>query len=141
MSPQSDAPALILRVTPRGIIPASSIDAETLSGLRFDSTLEARMLKAPPSKALRAWWELMGAVVKADPQWVSGRALSNAILLQCGLYEAELLIGGERREPMSLRSFSELELFRLFEIAKFVISSEIIPGVDIESLLENSRNG
>ena len=142
MSPREDSPPLILQVTARGIVPASAIDAEVLAGLRFGSDLQAKVLRTAPSGPLRAWWGLMGAVVKAEPQWISARALSNALLLKIGLYESELLIGGgERRDPMSLRDFTDTELRRLILAAEHIIQTDIIPGVDIQALLDNAKRG
>jgi len=137
MSPRDDSPPLILRVTARGIVPAAAIDAEVLAGIRFGSDLQAKQLRVAPSGPLRGWWGLCSAVVKADPQWISARALSNALLLKIGLYESELLIGGgERRDPMSLRDFTDPELSRLIEAAKLVIETDIMPGVNCDELLK-----
>lgn len=137
MSPRDDNPPLILRHTARGIIPANAIDAELLDSLRFGTDLQAKVLRIAPSGPLRGWWGLCSAVVKADPQWIAARNVSNALLLKIGLYESQLLIGGgERRDPMSLRDFTDPELSRLIEAAKLVIQAEIIPGVDPDELLK-----
>jgi hypothetical protein len=136
MSPREDSPPLILRVTPRGIVPASAIDAEVLAGLRIGSDLQAKVLKVQPSKALRAYWALLTAIVKADDQWVTARALSNAILIKFGLVETELLLnGGCRFDPMSLRDFTDDQLWLLIEKIKLLTVTEILPGVDIEDLM------
>jgi hypothetical protein len=142
VAPKDDSPSLILRVTPRGILPFQSIDAETLSNLRFDTNLEAREISAPPSKALRAYWFLLGETVKLDPErLVSARALSNQILLEKELYREELIIGGQRKTPMSLKDFTETELWRLVEIAKQIISIELMPGLDVEAMLDHAKKG
>lgn len=142
MAPKDDTPSLILRITPRGIIPFQAIDAETLSNLRYDTELEARVIKTAPSKALREWWFLLGETVKLDPErLISARALSNKILLDHDLYEEELLIGGMRKSPMSLKAFTEPELKRLVEAAKLIISTVYIPGLDCEAMLDHARKG
>lgn len=141
MAPKDDTPGLILRVTSRGIVPAAAIDAETLGALRFGTDLQAKVLKVAPSGPLRAWWGLMSAVVKADPEWISARALSNAVLLKLDMVEEEQLIGGLRRVPMSLRDFNDEQLKRLIEAAKFLIETDLIPGVQVEKLLEWAKGG
>ena len=143
MAPKADTPVLILRATPRGIIPATALDMETLAGIRFGTEMEAKELKAPPSGPLRHWWALMSACVKADPELISREALSKHILLRLGMVdeEEELLIGGSRirRVPMSLRAFRDDQLNRLILAAERLIQIEIIPGVDIEALYRNAK--
>lgn len=142
MSPRDDSPPLILRVVARGIVPATALDAEILAGMRVGSDLQARILRAEPSKALRAWWALCNALVKLDPQrFISGRAVSNWILLKHHLIEEEQLIGGHREVPMSLTSFTEQELWRLVEAAKLVIAVELVPGLDVEELMKAAKRG
>lgn len=137
MSPRDDSPPLILRVTPRGIVPAAAIDAELLAGLRFGTDLQAKVLRAAPSKALRAYWALLAAIVKVDDRWVNARALSNAILIRFGLVETELLLGnGTRFDPMSLKDFSDEQLGLLIEKIKLLTVTELLPGIDIESLMK-----
>lgn len=142
MAPKDDSPSLILRVSPRGILPFQAIDAETLSNLRDGTDLEARVIRAAPSKALRAWWFLLGETVKLDPErLISARALSNQILLEKDLYREELIIGGQRKTPMSLTDFTETELWRLVEIGKLIISTELMPGLDVEAMLDHAKKG
>jgi hypothetical protein len=142
MAPRDDSPPLILRVTARGISPASAIDLEILAGLPIDSVLEVRVLREAPSKALRAWWFLLGETVKLDPQTlISARALSNEILLKHHLVEEEAVIGGTIRKPMSLTAFTEQELWRLVEAAKLVITAVYVPGLDVEAMLDHAKKG
>lgn len=144
MSPRrTDGPGLVLRVTPRLIIvPHQPIDEETLAGLRPETLLNASPLLVPPSIPLRAWWALMGDVLRHEPQWGSARALSNAILLRHNLVDEESLIGGGlRKEPMSLRDFTDDQLWQLVEMAKLIIETEIIPGVDVRDLQKVSNRG
>lgn len=142
MAPRDDSPPLILRVTARGVSPASAIDQEILAGMPLDTVLEVRVLRAAPSKALREWWFLLGETVKLDPQTlISARALSNKILLDHHLYEEEAVIGGTIKKPMSLTAFTEPELKRLVEAAKLVISANYIPGLDVEAMLDYAKKG
>lgn len=142
MAPREDTPPLILRVVPRGIVPAAAIDAETLAGISPGTDLQARVLRVEPSKALRAWWALMNALVKLDPQrFPSARAVSNHILLKHGLVDEEQLVGGVRHVPMSLTSFSDQELWRLVEAAKLVISVELVAGLDVEAMMKAAKRG
>lgn len=142
MAPREDSPPLILRVTSRGVVPAAAIDAETLAGLRPGSDLQAKLLRVEPSAPLRAWWALMGCVVKTDPhRFISARALSNHILLKHDLVDEELLIGGVRQVPMSLTTFTDVELWRLVEAAKLVITVELIPGVDVDAMMKAAKRG
>jgi hypothetical protein len=104
--------------------------------------LEVRVLREAPSKALRAWWFLLGETVKLDPQTlISARALSNEILLKHHLVEEEAVIGGTIRKPMSLTAFTEQELWRLVEAAKLVITAVYVPGLDVEAMLDYAKKG
>lgn len=139
MAPKTDAPELILRLTERGIAPHMPLDGETLAGLRIGTQLSARVLKEPPSPGLRAWWMLCSAVVKANPELISKDAVSHHILRSLNLVYEERLIGGSRKEPMSLKDFDEAQLKRLLEMGKLVVYTDLIPGVDIEALLDNVK--
>lgn len=136
----TDGPPLLLRVLPQGIVPAKDLDADTLTGIRFGSILTAKVRERAPSKALRAYWALLGAIVKADDSYVSPRALSNSILIEFGLIESEALLGGGvRNDPMSLKSFTEDQLWLLVEKVKLLTVVRLIPGVDVEALMDNAR--
>jgi hypothetical protein len=141
MAPKEDAPPLILRVTARGIIPAAAIDAEIIGGLTAGTDLSAKPIHMAPSKALRAWWFLLGETVKLDPErLISARALSNHILLKHHLHREELLIGGGARlTPMSLTDFTESDLWRLVEVGKRIITVEIMPGLDCDLMLDQAQ--
>lgn len=140
MAPKrDDAPSIMLIVDRGRIVPAAAIDAETLAGLRDGTELSVTISKTPRSVALRAWWSLMGDVYK-HTEFPSPRALSNALLIGCNCYEEELLLnGGKRRTPMSLRDFSEPQLFEMLEWSRLIISRDIIPGVDLEALIAHNR--
>lgn len=140
MGRADDAP-LILRVTPRGIIPASSLDLEVLDGMRRGTELEGRVIHTPPSPALRRWWALMSLLAKVSGRWESKRAASNAVLIELNCIEATALLGGGQHfEPMSLRDFNESQLERLYDKAVFLIEQEILPGHDIEQIGRDYRN-
>lgn len=130
-----DDPPLILRVSPRGIVPASSLDLEVLDGMRRGTELEGRVIHTPPSPALRRWWALMSLLAKVSGRWESKRAASNAMLIELNCIEATALLGGGQHfEPMSLRDFNESQLERLYEKAVFLINDRILPGHDIEEI-------
>lgn len=131
-----DDPPLILRVSPRGIVPASSLDLEVLDGMRRGTELEAKVIRAPYSPALRRWWSLMSLLAKVSGRWESKRAASNAVLIELNCIEATALLGGGQHfEPMSLRDFNESQLERLYEKAVFLIEQDILPpGHDVEQL-------
>lgn len=135
-----DDPPLILRVTPRGIVPASSLDLEVLDGMRRGTELEGRVIHTPPSPALRRWWALMSLLAKVSGKWESKRAASNAVLIELNCIEATALLGGGQHfEPMSLRDFNESQLERLYDKAVFLIEQEILPGHDIEEIGRDYR--
>lgn len=132
---RADDPPLILRVTPRGIVPASSLDLEVLDGMRRGTELEGRVIHTPPSPALRRWWALMSLLAKVSGRWESKRAASNAMLIEMNCIEATALLGGGQHfEPMSLRDFNESQLERLYEKAVFLIERDILPGHDLEEI-------
>lgn len=137
-----DDPPLILRVSPRGIVPASSLDLEVLDGMRRGTELEGRVIHTPPSPALRRWWALMSLLAKVSGRWESKRAASNSMLLAMECVEATALLGGGQHfEPMSLRDFNEAQLERLIEKAQFLIETEILPGYDLNEIARDMRRG
>lgn len=132
---KTDDPPLILRVSPRGIVPASSLDAEILDGYRRGTELEARVLHTPPSPVLRKWWALMSLLAKVHDRWEDKRSASNAMLIEMGCVNSVALVrDGLHMEPMSLRDFSEGQLQTLYDKAVFLIERDILPGHSMEQL-------
>lgn len=137
MSPRDDVPPLILKIERRRLIPASALDQEVLLGLRDGTDLEAKVVRTVPSRALRAYWAMMSAIIKVDDRWPDKRSFSNACLLSLGLVEEELLLGGSRMVPMSLKDMSDPEIGRLIEIVKRLVYEKIVPGLDVDTLLRS----
>lgn len=65
------------------------------------------------------------------------RALSNRMLLEMGMVERHVRIGGYSDDPMSLRDFDETQLRRLTEAAKLLLADEI--RGDPDELIRNHR--
>lgn len=141
MTRRSDETAIIMRVTARGLVPATGGDAEDLSRLRIGSDVEVRPLKATRSKALDAWWLLCGRTAEALADQNTKRSVSNNMLLAMNMVEQEALFGGgTRRVPMSLTDFDDEQLWRLVEAGKLHVTTVLIPGVDIDALLKSRRS-
>lgn len=132
---RKDDPAIVLTVTRKGLVPAHPIDLEALAQLPFGTQLEVTKLTKPRSMALIGWWDLMNIVGKALEE--PPRALSNRMLLEMGMVERRVLIGGFSDDPMSLRDFDETQLRRLTEAAKLLLTDEI--GGDPDELIRNHR--
>lgn len=132
---RKDDPAIVLTVTRRGLVPAHPIDLEALAQLPFGTQLEVTKLTKPRSPALIGWWELMNIVGKALE--LPPRALSNRMLLEMGMVERHVRIGGYSDDPMSLRDFDETQLRRLTEAAKLLLADEI--RGDPDELIRNHR--
>lgn len=141
MTRRNAEPAIILRNTARGIVPATGFDAEMLGRLPRDCDLEARRLKAATSKALAAWWLLCSRTADCLAEQHTARSVSNNLLIDLGMVESQALFGGgERREPMSLTDFDDDQLWRLVEAGKLAVTSSVIPGVDTDALMKVSRS-
>lgn len=131
---------IILRKTARGVVPASSYDAELLDGLPLDADLEAKRLRVGRSKAQAAWWLLCSRVANCLDEQHTSRSVSNGILIDLNMIEEELLFGGGKRHtPMSITDFTDDQLWSLVEAAKAHVVTTLIPGVDIEALMKTER--
>lgn len=137
MSRRSDEPKIILRVSPRGIFPATGLDAELVGRLARGADLEARPLRQARNKALDAWWLLCSRTADCLDDTATSRSVSNNLLLGMGMVDQESLFGGGvRRVPMSLTDFSEDQLWRLVEAGKLAVQTTVLPGIEIDALMQ-----
>lgn len=140
MARRNAEPAIILRITPRGVVPATGFDAELIGRLRVGSDLQARPLKVEQSAPLKAWWLLCSRTADCLSDQSTARSVSNNVLLALGMVEEEALFGGgTRKTPMSLTDFTDEQLYRLVEAAKLHVHQVVIPNVDIELLMKVTR--
>jgi hypothetical protein len=137
MARRNAEPAIILRNTARGIVPATGFDAEQIALLPLNADLQARRLRVGRNKALDAWWLLCSRTADCLADASSSRSVSNNILLALNMVEEEALFGGGvRRVPMSLTDFSDEQLWRLVEAGKLHVTTSVIPGVDTDLLMK-----
>jgi hypothetical protein len=135
MARRKDDLTIVLTVGRGGLHPAHPVDLEALSQLPLGSQVEVVKVTKPRSQALVGWWELMGVAGKALE--TAPRALSNRLLLEMGMVERHVRIGGFTDDPMSLRDFDEVQLRRLTEMAKLLLAQEI--GGDPDELIRNHK--
>lgn len=131
---------IILRKTARGLVPASGYDAELLDGLPLDCDLEAKRSRVGRSKAQAAWWLLCSRVADCLDEQHTSRSVSNAILIDLNMVEKVALVGGGLRIPMSIADFTDDQLFRLVESAKQHVTTTLLPGIDIDALMDTRRS-
>ncbi len=127
---KSDAPALRLRITTRGLEPVTSFDAERLSSYRLGSEVWCTPTQDHNMKLLRKYWAILNRVVKDCPTpWKNSKQASSALKLALGVTENFKGVDGKWRvEPRSLMSLDAPEFEKYFEDAMAVLQG--ITGVD-----------
>lgn len=124
-----DAPALRMRVTPRGLEPVTAYDAERLGSYRNGSEMWVHPTQEI-NVALRKFWAVLGKVVRdCQTPWKNTTQAADSLKLSLGhTHQFKDQAGRWRQAPRSLTEFSlpEMEEFNL----KVWEVLEAVTGVD-----------
>lgn len=139
MARGADKQSLFLRVTPRGLVPVSSYDAEVIGRYPHGAVVEAILHEPKSEPQARLLWRILG-IVADNSDHPNAEALMTALKLKIGHFESiSLLGGGYHLQPKSLKDFDKAGLSTFFDECMRVISEEVIPGIEIDRLIKDGR--
>lgn len=135
----SDKPTVMLRRERRGFVPCTSFDAEQVDRYAIGSVVEASLHQPRSEKASRLFWVVLGKVLE-NTEYPTTEALATALKIRLGHVHAVTLIGGGMHfEPKSFRDFDRDEFKQFFDRAMDVLATEVIPGLDIQAVIDEGR--
>jgi hypothetical protein len=137
MARGADKQSLFLRVTPRGLVPVSSYDAEVIGRYPFGAVVEAILHEPKSEKQARLLWRICG-IVADNTDYPDSEAVMIDLKLKAGHYRSISLHGGGfHAQPKSLTAFDKTGLNEFFEECMRIISRDMIPGLDTDRLKED----
>jgi len=130
--------------------PYANYDREKFEELPTGKVLRANLAQQRSQPRHRLYRVVLRQVVKNTDLFVDEDSLHKTLLLGCGVVEpvmtVDLLPGSDRDgEIMMIPSSTAFDAMKeetfkaYFDQAMTIISTNIIPGIDIEELLEESR--
>jgi hypothetical protein len=132
--------SVMLRVTPRGLLPASGWDAELLARYRTGTVVEAELHQPQSEKLHRTLRRIVSIVADNTDKYPNGEALMDALKIKFGHFSSISLIGGGINfHPRSLAEMDGPTLARFFDHCMDVIETEVIPGFDARGLIRESH--
>lgn len=140
MSRRADKPAALMQVTPQGTLaPVAAWDAELIGGYPIGSEVEVTFHAAKSEKQARLFWVILGRVLDST-DYPTAEALATALKIRLKHVETVSLIGGGLHvEPKSIRHMDRQEFSQFFDAAMDVLATEVIPGLDVEALIQDGR--
>lgn len=125
-------PALMFRVTTRGLVPFSDLDWELLNEYKMGSIVHASLVQKKNIGRLRLYWAVLRDV-QPNTEYPDTKTLSNMILLATKRVKGwSTADGREVLIAQDISTMDEQEFATYFEEAMGVIYREW--GIDIEQL-------
>ena len=124
------------------LIPYASYERECFDDLPRNVILRVNINQQRNAPRHRLYRVLLRQVVKNTDLYVDEDSLHKTLLLGCGVVEPVLTTEGEIIMVPSSTAYNAMkeDTFKVyFDQAMQVIGTNIIPGIDIEELLEESR--
>jgi len=123
--------------------PHSSFDNETLHDrLRRGESVLVHFKQARYLPRHRLYWATIREVVKNTDLFATEKSLHQTLLLACGVVDPLIDVEGHINMIPSSTSFDEMDeadFQKYFDQAMVVISTKIIPGIEIKALLKEAR--
>jgi len=122
--------------------PFANYDREKFAEFPTGKVLRANIAQQRSQPRHRLYRVVLRQVVKNTDLFTSEDSLHKTLLLGCGVIEPVLTVSGEIIMIPSSTAFDAMkeEPFKAyFDQAMTIISTNIIPGIDIDELLEESR--
>lgn len=137
---RADKPSAIMRVTPqRTLAPVSAWDEELIERYAVGSDVEVTIHQTKSEKQARLFWSVLGKVLDST-DYPTTEALATALKIRLKHVNTVSLIGGGIHvQPKSIREMGGDEFGNFFDAAMDVLASEVIPGLDIEAVVEECR--
>lgn len=128
-----------VRVARNGaLIPVDAASEVILKALTPGAEICIDIREKRSLKAERLYWAILNKIV-SNTEFATAEDLSNRLKIRCGLVDAVSIIGGTRLEPHA-RSLSDLgasEMSAFLNAAIQVLSTEVVPGLDIDAVIES----
>jgi hypothetical protein len=124
------------------LVPYANYDREMFAELPFGKVLRVNIAQQRSAPRHRLYRVVLRQVVKNTDLFVSEDSLHKTLLLGCGVVEPIMTITGEIKMIPSSTAFEAMkeETFKAyFDQAMNIISTNIIPGVDVSLLLKEAR--
>jgi hypothetical protein len=136
---QGDEPSMTMRVTEYGLSPLDQHDGDALSIYPVGAVVEVTVYRKPNPAYLRLLWAIMGEVYE-NTDWPTAKDLMNYLKTRAGYVGSYLTFKGEIHvTPRSLTELQEHELVEFGMKALDLLSTEIIPGLDIDEVARRKR--
>lgn len=122
--------------------PYANYDREMYEQMPFNKVLRVNVAQQRSQPRHRLYRVLLRQVVKNTDMFVSEDSLHKTLLLGCGVTEPIMTTAGEIIMIPSSTAYDAMkeEVFKAyFDQAVNIISTHIIPGVDINELLDEAR--
>lgn len=124
--------------------PHSSYDAEKVAKRikngRFQLRAQIAQVRSLPQ--LRLYWPWIRLVVENSPHFNTEQALHKLLLVACGITEPLIdLEGNISMIPSSIAfdAMGQEEFETYFDAAQQVVSTNILPGVDLKTLMSRAK--
>lgn len=124
------------------LVPYANYDREMFDELPVNKVLRVNIAQQRSAPRHRLYRVVLRLVVKNTDLFVSEDSLHKTLLLGCGVVEPIMTTTGEIIMIPSSTAFDAMkeEVFKAyFDEAVNIISTHIIPGVDINELLDEAR--
>jgi hypothetical protein len=122
--------------------PFANYDKEQFEQLSANVVLRVNIAQQRSQPRHRLYRVVLRQVVKNTDLFVDEDSLHKTLLVGCGVVEPVLTVTGEIIMVHSSTAFDAMkeEIFKVyFDQALNIITTHIIPGVDIEELLDEAR--
>ena len=140
MTKRDKPPAPIVRLEPRGIMPASFADAEEINAMQNGTEFDLVKRSNRSNKHLRTYWKALGGVVKSTGKWAKSEYLHDDLMYACGFvrWGVDLETGEARktRDSIALDAMKQDEFKEYFDAAMATLSKAV--GYDPLRFLEDA---
>ena len=125
--------------------PAARVDREALSSLPHETLLEIHVYNPHTDAQRKFLHDLLNIAAENAPIYVSPDAIKQAIKLKHGFYDGAIIRtapDGTVRHDFNFKSVADLnkdEMREFIEVTKDYIATELIPGCDIEKMVEEAH--
>ena len=139
---KDDLSRVVLERTPAGLTPVSAYDRERLSRYPIGSRLEADLRQPRSGPHHRLYWVVLGIVAQNNEHWKTAEDLHWAIRVELRMVQEMILLDGSvalRPRSTSFVEMDQAEFAKFFDDAMEIISTQVIPGMDVNALLAEGR--
>jgi hypothetical protein len=128
-----------MRVTETGLVPAEPYAGELLSRHARGAEVEVTIFEKPNPAYGRLLWSVVGDVFPST-EWPTADALMTWLKVRQRHIDGFVTMGGGVQvHPRSLTTFEAQELVEFGMASMTVLSTEVVPGLDIDRLLKSRR--